>query len=254
MKKPRVLVLRAAGINCDREMATAFSWCGARPERVHVNRLLDRTVSLVDFDALALPGGFSYGDVIAAGRILANQVKKVPGLAAFIADGRPVLGVCNGFQALVKAGILPGEALSTPALLPKSEGGSRWVQTASLTDNDSGRFECRWVRLRTSPVSFFTKGLPETVELPIAHGEGKFVAPEPVLDALEPRVALRYAENPNGSQRDIAGLVSAGGNVFGLMPHPERFLTALHHPSRREVAARELGLQIIRNIVDHVRN
>ena len=240
MKTPRVLVLRAAGINCDREMATAFSWCGAKPERVHINRLLTGGVRLLDFDVLALPGGFSYGDVIAAGRILGDQIKRVPGLDDFIADGRPVIGVCNGFQVLVKAGLLPGN-------------GRDHRQTATLTDNDSGRFLCDWVRLKTSPVSFFTKGLPETVELPIAHGEGKFVAPEALLNALEPRVALRYEANPNGSMRDIAGLVNAGGNVFGLMPHPERFLTPLHHPSRRDAAANELGLQIIRNIVDHVR-
>lgn len=237
MKMPRVLVLRAAGINCDREMATAFAWTGARPERVHINRLLRGDDKLMDYDALAIPGGFSYGDVINAGRILGNQIKRVPGLDAFIAGGRPVLGVCNGFQTLVKAGILP------------NDGG----QSATLAANDSGRFECRWVRLKTLPVGFFTKGLPETVELPIAHGEGKFIAPESVLDAIEPRVALRYQENPNGSLRDIAGLVNARGNVLGLMPHPERFLTPLHHPSRRDVAARELGLQMIKNIVEHVR-
>lgn len=241
MRKPRVLVLRAAGINCDREMAAAFQWCGARPERVHINALLAGKSRLLNFDVLVLPGGFSYGDVIAAGRILANQVKKLPGLAEFIAEGRPVLGVCNGFQVLVKSGILPGN-------------GTDWVQTATLTDNDSGRFECRWVRVKTAPVSFFTRGLPETVELPIAHGEGKFVAPEPVLDALEPRVALRYGDNPNGSLRDIAGIVNAGGNVLGLMPHPERFLTPWHHPGRRQAEARELGLQMIRNIVEHVRS
>ncbi len=229
----RVLVLRAAGVNCDAELELAFRWCGAKVERVHVNALLSGARRLLDFDVLGLPGGFSYGDDIAAGKVLANEVRKLPGLAEFVRSGRPVFGVCNGFQVLVKAGLLPGDG----------EG----RQTASLAANDSGRFECRWVKLRVRDGSFFTRGLPEEIELPIAHGEGKFVAPEGVLDKV--RVALSYAENPNGSMRDIAGIVNAAGNVFGLMPHPERFLTPLHHPSRREVEARELGLAIVENIV-----
>ena len=241
--KPLVLVLRAAGVNCDLEMETAFRWCGARAERVHVNELLTGRRRLADFAALALPGGFSYGDDISAGKVLANEVRKVAGLEEFVASGRPVLGACNGFQVLVKAGLLPGEP-----------GGGAGRQSASLAANLSGRFECRWVRLKVSPVSFFTRGLPETIELPIAHGEGRFVAPEAVLDRLEPKVAFRYLENPNGSMRDIAGLVNASGNVLGLMPHPERYLTPLHHPSRREAEARELGLQIVKNAVEHMRS
>jgi phosphoribosylformylglycinamidine synthase len=236
--KPRVLVLRAAGTNCDLETELAFQWCGAATARVHINALVRGTERLLDHDVLVLPGGFSYGDHIAAGRVLAAEVKMLAGLEKFISSGRPVLGICNGFQVLVKSGVLPGHG----------DG-----QTVSLTTNDSGRFECGWARLKVNPASFFLKGMPDVIELPVAHGEGKFVAPDSVLDDVEPRIALRYLDNPSGSMRDIAGLTNKRGNVFGLMPHPERYLTAMHHPAGKAAQARELGLQIIRNCTEHVR-
>jgi len=239
MTKPRVLILRSAGTNCDLETEAAFELAGGQPSRVHINALLNGTQKLREFDILCIPGGFSYGDHIAAGRVLANEVKKISGLKEFINSGKPVLGICNGFQVLVKAGFLPGAKAGE--------------QTASLTTNVSGRFECRWSRMKVSQVSFFTKGMPEFIDLPVAHGEGRFVADDDVLDKLEKQVVLRYEDNPSGSMRGIAGLVNAKGNVFGLMPHPERFLTPHHHPYRSEIPENALGLQIIKNCVSHVR-
>lgn len=239
MKRPKVLILHVPGTNCDRESELAVKMVGGRPETVAVRDLLARKRKLDAFDFLFLPGGFSYGDDIAAGRLLALEFSRLPGLKAFVRSGRPVLGVCNGFQVLVKSGLLPGDASG---------------QSASFTANDSGKFEARWVRLRVDPASpcVFTRGLPETIELPVAHGEGKFVAGSAkVLDALDARAGapLRYLDNPNGSLRDIAGVCNPAGNVFGLMPHPERYLTPYHHPSwsRRLPGGRELGLRMIEN-------
>lgn len=237
--KARVLVLRAAGINGDAELETAFQWCGAQTDRVHINALLNGTAKLHEFDILALPGGFSYGDHISGGRVLASEVKKVRGLKEFVNSGKPVLGICNGFQVLVKAGILPGN-VGDP-------------QTVSLTNNVMGRFECSWTRVKVEGKSFFTKGLPDVVELPIAHGEGRFVAPDKVLDGVESQVVFRYVDNPSGSMREIAGITNKKGNVLGLMPHPERSLTAWHHPYKRKLTEKELGLQVIKNTVDHVK-
>lgn len=168
MKKPKVLILRAPGTNCDKETANAFAAVGASPEFVTVAQVRAGRPRLMDFDILALPGGFSYGDDVGAGRILANQVRLyLRDLRQFVRLGRPVIGICNGFQALVKAGVLP---LSTTL-----------DQTASFTQNDSGRFECRWVHLRlnTQNHSLWTAGLPEMIELPVAHGEGKLVLSSP---------------------------------------------------------------------------
>ncbi len=237
--KARVLILRAAGVNCDAELETGFQWCGAQPERVHINALLGGHKKLHEYDVLALAGGFSYGDHIAGGRVLANEVKKIRGLKEFVSSGKPVLGICNGFQVLVKAGFLPGNP-GDP-------------QTASLTYNASGRFECSWARVKVEGKSFFTKGLPDVLDLPVAHGEGRFVAPDKVLDGLDGQVVFRYQDNPSASMRDIAGITNRKGNVLGMMPHPERFLTAWHHPTKKKVADKELGLQILKNTVDHVK-
>ncbi|MBI5494008.1 MAG: phosphoribosylformylglycinamidine synthase I [Deltaproteobacteria bacterium] len=237
--KARVLVLRAAGINGDLELEAAFQWVGAQTERVHINALSRGDKKLNEFDVLALPGGFSYGDHIAGGRVLANEVRKLRGLKEFVSQGKPVLGICNGFQVLVKSGLLPGNP-GDP-------------QTVSLTFNASGRFECRWTKVKVEGKGLFTKGLPDVIDLPVAHGEGRFVAPDKVLDSIDSQVVFRYVDNPSGAMRDIAGLSNRKGNVLGLMPHPERFLTALHHPTRKKVPDRELGLQIIKNCVDHVK-
>jgi phosphoribosylformylglycinamidine synthase len=259
--KPKTLILRTAGTNCDGETAYAFELAGAEVERVHINRIL-QTPSLIDaYQILAVPGGFSYGDDIAAGRILANQIVNHLGdaLQRFVEAGKPVIGVCNGFQVLVKTNLLPGPLAG------------RTGQTSTLAHNDSGRFIDRWVTLTPKPSRcIWTSGMESPIELPIAHGEGKFIpADGNVRKALweNGQVALTYARadgspaggttphNPNGSVDDIAGVCDASGLVFGLMPHPERYVDALQHPAwtRQSPRPREgAGLQVFRNAVRHV--
>jgi phosphoribosylformylglycinamidine synthase len=234
--KPRTLILRTAGTNCDLETAHAFERAGSEPVFMHLNRLLENDALLGDFQILAIPGGFSYGDDIAAGRIFANQIVHhlADAVRDFIAAGKPVIGVCNGFQVLVKAGLLPGDLAG------------RTGQSCTLASNLSGRFIDRWVHLAPrSTKCIWTAGL-ETIELPVAHGEGRFVpADEEVRRALweHDQVALVYAHadgtaangefpaNPNGSVDDVAGICDDSGLVFGLMPHPERFVDPVQHPA-----------------------
>jgi phosphoribosylformylglycinamidine synthase len=247
-----VLVLRAPGTNCDQETARAWELAGAEVETWHMGRLLEDPHLLGRFGALTLPGGFSYGDDLGAGRILATRLATVLGdaLRGLLDRGGLVLGICNGFQVLVKAGLLPG----TPALGP-----------CTLTFNASGRFESRWVRLKPEPGrSPFLEG-DEPFELPVAHGEGRLVTSDPrdlaVLEAAG-QVVLRYADasgrptqaypaNPNGSVGALAGLCDPTGQVFALMPHPERFVEPFHHPrwTREGLHAEGDGLRIFRNAV-----
>ena len=258
--KPTALILRTAGTNCDLELARAFELAGAQTRRVHIHRLFEDPGPLRGCDLLGLPGGFSYGDDIAAGRILANYLKHrlMDELHALIWRGVPVVAPCNGFQVLVKAGVLP----DVPAGEGDAGGGqmSSAGQRATLADNASGRFIDRWVEVRAERDSpcVWTRGLGE-FELPIAHGEGRFVASGAVLDELEStgRAALRYVHNPNGSARDIAGVCDASGLVLGLMPHPERYLDFTNHPSwtRRPRPTRDEptpGLRMFKNAVSHV--
>ncbi len=212
-------MLRAPGTNCDEETADAWRLAGATAEIRRLGDVLERPDALDDYQILTFPGGFSYGDDLGAGRIFASRLGTVLGdaLRRFHDRGGLLLGICNGFQVLVKAGLLPG---STSA--------------ASLTHNDSGRFESRWVRLLpTAGVSPFLTDA-EPIELPVAHGEGCYVA----ADAAEGRVVLRYVDetgspterypdNPNGSPGGVAGLCDASGRIFGLMPHPERHVDPL---------------------------
>jgi phosphoribosylformylglycinamidine synthase len=258
--RPKTLILRAAGVNCDGETAFAFELAGARSEFVHVNRLLERPELLSECQLLAIPGGFSYGDDIAAGRILANQIRHhlAEAFARFIEAGKPIIGVCNGFQVLVKTDLLPG------ALAGRSG------QTATLANNDCGRFVDRWVRLACcGGKCVWTAGI-ERMELPVAHGEGKFVPrDESIRRALwdNGQVALIYAkgdgspangqlpDNPNGSVDDIAGVCDGSGLIFGLMPHPERHVDATQHPAwtrMKPLPAEGQGLRIFRNAVRHV--
>jgi phosphoribosylformylglycinamidine synthase len=277
--QPTTLILRAAGVNCDQETAHAFELAGARSEFVHINRLLESPGLLDRYQILAIPGGFSYGDAIAAGRILANQIRHhlADALRRFVEAGKPIIGICNGFQVLVKTDLLPGDIAG------------RSGQTATLTANDCGRFVDRWVHLRCvaqasslcsapspsgqppAPPSacIWTQGI-DALDLPVAHGEGKFV---PLDDAVRQalwaggQVALVYAkadgspaggtfpDNPNGSVDDIAGITDPTGLVLGLMPHPERHVDAIQHPawSRLRLTGQGRGLQVFQNAVRHVR-
>ncbi len=260
MVRPRILVLRAPGTNCDEESAHAFSLAGGMPERWHVNRLLDEPGRVADFQVLCVPGGFSYGDDIAAGRILGNQLQHhLAGvLEEFRGAGKLILGICNGFQILLKTNLL---------VTPDENG-----PTATLTLNDSGKFEARWVRLDVEPNScVFLQGI-RAMELPVAHAEGKFVVRDrKVFGSLEgegrfvmrygsksgartPRItagSVPYPDCPNGAMGSVAGICDSTGRVFGLMPHPERFVDPTQHPRWTREPEREVGdgLRVFQNAV-----
>jgi phosphoribosylformylglycinamidine synthase I len=255
---PKVLVLTGYGINCDMETQHAFRLAGADAERVHLTDLTNGTRELSEFHILAFPGGFSFGDDIASGKVLANMIKYNLGeqVREFIEAGKLIIGICNGFQAMVKMGLLPGL------------NGDYTTQEVTLTFNDSGRFEDRWVHLhanlRTKCV--FTKGL-DTIYLPVRHGEGKFVTKNPEMLARLKKsnnIVLQYTDsegnlagyphNPNGSVANIAGICDDTGRVFGMMPHPEAYQHRTNHPRwTREVLPEEgAGVAIFRNAVEYV--
>jgi phosphoribosylformylglycinamidine synthase len=234
MNQPSVMILRTAGTNCDEETVHAWELAGAKARRVHIRELIDKPALLRDFAILTIPGGFSYGDDISAGKILANQMihHLADAIGEFVAAGKLVLGICNGFQVLVKAGLLPGNGQSVIGR-----------QTVTLTNNDSARFEDRWVHLRTGRRSTAFFPADTILAMPIAHGEGKLVAADDdTLARLirDQHVAVTYCDaqgrsgpypvNPNGSQADIAGLTDVTGRIFGLMPHPERHVHPTQHP------------------------
>jgi len=261
--KPRVAVITGYGINSDNELAHCFALAGADPRRVHINDLILRKPSLSDFDLIAVPGGFSFGDHIASGRIFANKLKAhlADDLARAAQRHVPMIGICNGFQVLVKLGLLPG-ANAKP-------GAGVFAQTSTLTYNDSGRFEDRWCHLARDPGAkcLWTKGI-ERIYLPIRHGEGKFIPKDAEqLAALRGngQISLRYCaadgaapagypENPNGSTDDIAGICSADGRIFGLMPHPEAHMLATNHPQWQKLGLKGEGegVRIFRNAVEAV--
>ena len=236
MATPRALVLRTAGTNCDGETLYALSKAGFQAERVHVLRVIESPETLEDCQFLVIPGGFSYGDDVSAGKILANQMLHHLGnaLRRFVAADKLMLGICNGFQVLIKAGLLP-----EPTVDPTVAG-----HEVTLAWNDGGQFVDRWVHLRANSDAcvFVHKG--DVISLPIAHGEGRFVCrDEAVLKRLwtADQVALCYCDaegaagtpgaNPNGSVDDIAGLCDPSGRILGLMPHPERFVNVVQHPT-----------------------
>jgi phosphoribosylformylglycinamidine synthase len=239
--KPRALIARAAGTNCDIETAFAFERAGAIAERVYIDEIKKK--NLLDFQMLVFPGGFTYGDDISAGKIFANEVKYKlrDKILKFIDRGNLTLGICNGFQVLVKCGILPGFK------------GYFEPQTVSLITNDSEKFEDRWVYLKAhAERSVFTKGMKQIISLPVAHAEGKFVVKNnSVLKKIEKHIVFQYVDrsgkragypaNPNGSIMDIAGIVDPTGRVLGLMPHPERHISRLQHPRHTREARAEKG-------------
>ncbi|MBW8887626.1 MAG: phosphoribosylformylglycinamidine synthase subunit PurQ [Fibrobacteres bacterium] len=260
--KPRVAVITGYGINSDNELAHCFALAGGDPRRVHINDLIASKPSLSEFDLIAIPGGFSFGDHIASGRVFANKLKAhlAEDLARAADRKVPMIGICNGFQVMVKLGLLPGDGAGPE---------SRFVQTATLTYNDSGRFEDRWCHLARDRASkcLWTKGI-ERIYLPIRHGEGKFIPRDAEqLAALgrNGQISLRYCaadgsapsgypENPNGSIDHIAGICSADGRIFGLMPHPEAHMLATNHPQWQKLGLKGEGegVRIFRNAVESV--
>ena len=256
--KPKVLVLLAYGTNRDHDVSEALTLSGADPEIVPLNALHDGKKRWSDYQMLVLPGGFSYADALGAGKLLAIDMQAyfADEIRKFVEAGKPVIGICNGFQALVKSGILPS---------PKGKGVRS--EGATLTFNARGHFECRWVTLR--PVSqkcIWTKGLSELIECPIAHGEGNFqTMNNSLLTDLQShdQIALTYTrpdgspasgtypDNPNGSMLDIAGITNPAGNVLGLMPHPENHIHPFQHPQWTRGVERGSGLALFKNGVKY---
>ncbi len=251
MSEIKTLILRAPGTNCDVETAFAFQQAGAETQLMHVNELLRFRKRILDYQIVVIPGGFSYGDDLGAGKVLANELRLrlSEDIPEFVGKGGLILGICNGFQVLAKMGILPELAMGQPPQL-------------TLSNNDSGRFECRWVYMKANPQSpcVFTKGI-DRMYLPVAHGEGKVVA-EPGVLSLK-NAALYYTDengnreagypwNPNGSLDDIAGICDSSGRVFALMPHPERHIRGTQHPQWTRLGAKKYGdgFQIFLNAVD----
>jgi len=246
----KTLILRGPGTNCDLETGFAFQKAGAEVEYVHINRLTGGEKRLDDYGIMVIPGGFTYGDDIAAGTVLANELRLKLGddIRRFIEQGKLMLGICNGFQVLVKAGILPEPSQSGP-------------HRFTLASNDSNQFECRWVHLRANLDSncVFTEGI-DRIYLPVAHAEGKVVADPEALPCIN--VALRYTNeqgntaagyphNPNGSTDDIAGVCDKSGRIFALMPHPERYIRGTQHPRWTSQGAKKHGdgFKIFQNAV-----
>ncbi len=259
MKKVNAIVLRAAGVNCNKETVVALELAGAfRVDEIHIN-VLKKNKKLFDkYHLIVIPGGFTYGDYVGAGKILANEIKFVmfEQIKRFIKQGKIIIGICNGFQVLVKSGLLTIDQ-------------KNYTQTFSLIENDSRRFECRWVYLKVNSNLMFFKNLPETIYLPIAHNEGKFVASnEKAIKTLKKKnliavkycnpdgsdINVKYPFNPNGAQENIAGIVNSDGNVLGLMPHPERFIFSQQHPYYNYLRYNNkkifpFGLQIFKNAI-----
>ena len=259
MPKPKSLVLRAPGTNCDQETVHAFELAGAESNSVHINRLIEQPELLDEADILCLAGGFSFGDDLGAGRVLATQLNLNlhDALSGFRDRGKLILGICNGFQVLVQA-----------KLLLTDTDGNRF---GALGFNESGKFEDRWVNLMIqSPKCVFLRGLQQ-LYLPVAHAEGRVALRDPAhlrqlrengeialtySDATGSKPeAVAYPENPNGADGGIAGVCDSSGRILGLMPHPERFVHGTHHPrwTREKIPDEGEGLQLFKNAVEYCR-
>ncbi len=256
MGKVKALVLRTAGTNCDWETEYALKKAGADAQRLHVQRLLEEPTLLEGYHIFVLPGGFTYGDDVAAGKILANILRfhLAKALGQFLQEGKLIVGICNGFQALVKSRLLP--AISSD------------LSEATLTFNDSNKFEARWVYLKASSGKSVYIEEGELLYLPVAHGEGKFVAQDnSALQRLKDssQIIFRYVNeegksagypyNPNGSVEDIAGICDPTGRILGMMPHPERYVEPYQHPrwSRNGLGEKPDGLKLFLNAIRYIR-
>lgn len=255
--KPRILILHANGTNRDVELAHAFSLAGADAVIQPLSQLRQDKTPWSTYQLLALPGGFSYADILGAGKLFALDLQTyfASNIAEFVASGKPVIGICNGFQALMQTGLLPD--------VPENS------HEAVLTFNQKGNFECRWVHLLpTSHTCLWTQNLVEPIYCPVAHGEGQLVSSDESLQAQlahHDQIALRYGlpdgtpakeqypHNPNGSRGDIAGICNRKGNVLGLMPHPENHIAAHQHPRWTRGERGHLGLALLQAGVRYVR-
>ena len=259
----KTLVITGFGLNCEIETKAAFDFCGASTDMIHLNDILSDKSIFKKYHIIAFIGGFSFGDHLGAGTVFANKVKYglEKELTQFIADGKLIIGICNGFQTITRLG-----------LLPAFDGNYFTKQSVALDWNDSGVFRNSWVTLKTDPKSpcVFTKGI-DKIEVPIRHGEGKFVAESDILEKIEDMhlAAFKYADangnptsefpyNPNGSLNNIAGICDYSGRIFGLMPHPEAYLSPYNHPNWRHqkeagILPKEgAGAAVFRNAVEYV--
>lgn len=258
--KPKVLIIMANGTNRDLDLAEAFKLAEAQPEIVPINALREGSFQFENYQILAIPGGFSYADSLGAGKLLALDLRAFfkDKVGQFIEGGKPVIGICNGFQALVKSGLLPGHD-------EKND-----LKQATLTFNSTGHFECRWVTLKPqSQKCIWTRGLETPIYCPVAHGEGNFrtaseqvrkklvqndqIALTYLSDEVQPALGI-YPNNPNGSEMDIAGICNPQGNVLGLMPHPENHIYSFQHPRRTREESGGLGLILFQNGVKYCNN
>jgi phosphoribosylformylglycinamidine synthase len=249
MAKLKVLIIRVAGTNCDKETEFAFSSLGADTFLWHLNQLKGKK-NLDDFQIICIPGGFSYGDNLGAGKIFSLELILwfKESLKRFIEKGGFILGICNGFQVLVKSGILPN---------------LDFKQKITLTQNTSAKFEDRWVYLKIEKPLIWFKDLPPIINLPVAHAEGRFLCEKEVLEEIEKKglVALRYVDkegkiagypfNPNGSLNNIAGICDESGRILGLMPHPERFIFFHQYPFWQKEKVFCFGKKIFENVIEY---
>lgn len=251
----KALVLYGYGINCENESRYAIEKSGGKADILHLNAVLEKPKLLEDYNMLMVPGGFSFGDDLGSGKVFGNKMKfrLKEGLEEFISAGKLILGICNGFQVIVKMGLLPEPDFQ---------------QRVSLTTNDSGHYEDRWVFLKANTDSpcVFTKGI-EYIYVPVRHGEGKFIPrDDDVLDALgkNRQVVFQYVDdrgelagfpwNPNGSVRNIAGICDRSGRIFGMMPHPEAFNIVENCPAWVKGAIKEpLGLRLFKNAAEYMK-
>lgn len=242
MSTPRALVVTAPGTNRDPDVTLALELAGARVSRATIGDPEGLAAEIATSEIVVLAGGFSYADALGAGRLFALELDHAVGesLGRAVDAGSLVIGICNGFQTLVRLGLLPG-------------GGAR----VALAHNESGGFQCRWVRLRaTSERCVWTRGLTDEIDCPIAHGEGRFVCDDATMDALvaNDQIAVRYVSaNPNGSRDAVAGICDPTGRVLGLMPHPENHVLERQHPRHRRENEGRLGLALFRAGVAHAR-